>query len=1058
MSHVHGRVAATPLSLLVTTVLTVIAAADAGAAERTSNQQRLPTSLSERIVITTTSADRHLYANGNARVELAITLSAPPVADGSNKPTVLAEQAEFMSRVASMAPSARVIGSVQVVANTVFLEVAASEMAALGADRAVTRMTPGGVYERHLDETVPYIGAETVQGRGLTGKGVRVAVLDSGIDYTHAAFGGAGTTAAYAAAWGTTPADPRNVTLDGLFPTRKVIGGFDFVGEAWTGGPNSPPLAPDPDPIGAPDATTPGGHGTHVADIIGGKKGVAPDVSLFAVKVCAAVSPACSGIALLQGMDFAVDPNGDGNTADRVDIVNMSLGSDYGQPFDDDLSAAVDRATKLGVLTVASAGNGSDKPYIAGSPAAAITALSVAQTEVPSEVADLMSIRTPGVTTPDRGAVFQPWSVPLSGAITAPVMFNPANALACTPLPAGSLTGRIALVNRGGCTFADKIRNVQAAGAIAGIIGLVDGSAPFPSAFSPGVPITIPAFMINRADANAIRLGATVSFDPNNRFSLAGSIRISSSRGPVFDDNRLKPEIGAPGASVSADSGSGIGTSAFGGTSGASPMVAGAAALLKQSSPTLAPAGLKQLLINSADNAINAPAGDDQVITTVLTPITRIGGGEVRVDAAVDATAGAYAFDRRKTDMRSGGLSFGFVDVAGDKTVLRQRVRVFNRSSDLAVFKVKSIPRFADDVATDAVEIRTLPLVVVAPFGFNDIDVFMTIDGSKLRDNLMNSGFDGANPVPLTLAEYDGYLQFTRSTLRGRAESFTLPWHVLPRKSAETRVLGGGSWRQNGENGEIRLRNSGAGTAQLNFYSLIGVSPNQPRGERGANMPMPDLRAAGVTTFEVPTALCASGFLWSFALNTWERQAQPVAVSHRIMLDVDNDGTDDFALLNRDASFNGIDDGRQLAFVFDLRTGTAGANFFIEHPTNSATTVLNTCIDDVGLSAASVANRQLVRASVFTDDFYFGGPGDSIAPVTIVPFGERFFASASGDLAAGDTTTVTVTDFGAVPGATQELGVMIQTDGDRCGLGNCGGATKNTEVLLVAPPGGAIRL
>ena len=67
--------------------------------------------------------------------------------------------------------------------------------------------------------------------------------------------------------------------------------------------------APDPDPL---DAGTGGGHGTHVAHIIGGVGGVAPGVSLYAVKVCSSVSTSCSGIALIQGMEFAVDPNGDG--------------------------------------------------------------------------------------------------------------------------------------------------------------------------------------------------------------------------------------------------------------------------------------------------------------------------------------------------------------------------------------------------------------------------------------------------------------------------------------------------------------------------------------------------------------------------------------------------------------------------------------------------------------------------------------------------------------------------------------------------------------------------
>ena len=86
------------------------------------------------------------------------------------------------------------------------------------------------------------------------------------------------------------------------------------------------------------------------------------------MKVCSSISTACSGVALIQGMEFAVDPNGDGDPADRVDIVNMSLGSLYGNAFDDDLSVAVDNATALGLLSVSAAGNGSDKPYVADTP------------------------------------------------------------------------------------------------------------------------------------------------------------------------------------------------------------------------------------------------------------------------------------------------------------------------------------------------------------------------------------------------------------------------------------------------------------------------------------------------------------------------------------------------------------------------------------------------------------------------------------------------------------------------------------------------------------------
>ena len=101
------------------------------------------------------------------------------------------------------------------------------------------------------------------------------------------------------------------------------MGGFDFVGEKW---PNAA-LAPDPDPIDCGPSAIPlpcaGGHGTHVADIIAGNdgashKGVAPGASLYAVKVCSSVSTACSGVALLQGIEFALDPDGELDAADRA--------------------------------------------------------------------------------------------------------------------------------------------------------------------------------------------------------------------------------------------------------------------------------------------------------------------------------------------------------------------------------------------------------------------------------------------------------------------------------------------------------------------------------------------------------------------------------------------------------------------------------------------------------------------------------------------------------------------------------------------------------------------
>ncbi len=137
------------------------------------------------------------------------------------------------------------------------------------------------------------------------------------------------------------------------------------------------------------------------------------------------------------------------------------------------------------------------------------------------------------------------------------------------------------LVDRGSCPGSTKIANIGAAGGIAGIIGFVDASVPFSFAFGGGT-ITIPGYAISQVDSTTMKGATTVKIDPANQLLLVGSVVSTSSRGPMYQDKRIKPEIGAPGASVSAEHGTGTDRTAFGGTSGATPMIAGSAALLLQ--------------------------------------------------------------------------------------------------------------------------------------------------------------------------------------------------------------------------------------------------------------------------------------------------------------------------------------------------------------------------------------------------------------------------------------------------------------------------------------------
>ena len=354
-----------------------------------------------------------------------------------------------------------------------------------------------------------------------------------------------------------------------------------------------PLLAPDPDPIDYE------GHGTHVADIIGGTGGVAPGVSLYAVKVCSAVSSACSGIALILGMDFAVDPNGDGDTSDHVDVVNMSLGSDYGTAIDDDLSYAVDEASRLGVITVAASGNGGNKPYVSGTPAAAASAIAVAETEVPSAFQFPLVVKSPAAiagTYPNTATVA--WA-PLGAGFTGEVAYIgrgcPAGSKDGDPTEDPYLSdpaGKVALVDRGACSVSLKVERAAKAGATGVLVGLVAAGDPF--SFSNGGGDTfVPTLVIEDSLRQAMiaNIGAPVMVAVSNavKVGLVGGVVGSSSRGPSAE-NRLKPEIGAPGASVSAIAGTGTGTEAFGGTSGATPMVAGAAALLRGAFPRPQPA------------------------------------------------------------------------------------------------------------------------------------------------------------------------------------------------------------------------------------------------------------------------------------------------------------------------------------------------------------------------------------------------------------------------------------------------------------------------------------
>ncbi len=925
---------------------------------------------------------------------------------------------------------ATLLGTADTAINAVMVEIDASDLAALAANPQVASVNPVVNYELDLSETVPYIGGSAVQAMGYDGTGVSVAILDSGIDYTHANLGGPGTVADYEAAYGTTvfpnnAFDPTNTTRDGLFPTAKVVEGFDFVGELWPFG----PLAPDPDPIDYE------GHGTHVADITAGLGGVAPGADLYAVKVCSALSSSCSGVALIQGMDYVLDPDGNPATDDAIDIVNMSLGSNYGHADYDDLAYAVEVASANGVLTVSSAGNGSDKPYKSGTPSSAPSALAVAQTQVPSAFKPFLTIVAPPATAGDYESVFQPWSVPLAAIVEQNVIYGDTdgdNANGCDPFD-GDLSGYIVLVDRGACSFSVKITNIGDAGGTIGVIATLNGDAPFPGGFGGGNP-TIPGYMVSTATGDAMKFGlpgigapgdTVVRFDPANGVPLVGTMVSSSSRGPSLAGSIVKPEIGAPGASVSAQAGTGTGETPFGGTSGASPMVAGSAALLMDAFPSRNWAEIRAALVNNAETEIYTEPG------SALAPISRIGGGEVRVDRAVESPIAAW-----DSATLSPTLSYGFMAAYKDTTVVK-KLTVRNYSDEKVTLTPAAEYRYAGD-DTGAITFELPGTVKLNAGQTKEVNVVMKVDADALPPWVFNSGSQGGNPAALTAVEIDGYITFSQG---GEADPVHVPWHVMPRPSGNVKTPNGVFPVSIGNFGlpsaQTTMDNSGHNPVTVEIFSLLATDPDDVTpGGPGQQFPGADLAAVGWASFAVPPGFCSgsASFVVQFATSTYDPMTHAVApIYTSVVLDVDGNGTLDYEVFNIDFSFLSpsfdLGDGRNVTVVQDLNTDAASVFFFADHATNSTNVVNTICAEQIGLSGADAGTR--IAGFGYVADLYYGSGINDFSDDFSFDLGlDRYLGVVDGSgfgigtVPADSVSSLEVIDFGDF--GTTESGALLR--------------------------------
>jgi subtilisin family serine protease len=509
-----------------------------------------------------------------------------------------------------------------------------------------------------LTTAIKMTGADIAQSElGLTGRGIRVAVMDTGVDYHHPDLGGC------------------------FGPGCRVRRGYDFVGDNFNSSSADPAqLVPHPD--ADPDDCN--GHGTHVSGIIGangGITGVAPDVTFNAYRVFGCEGTTTSDI-MLAAMEMVLD--------DGADVLNMSIGAALQWPQYPTAKAA-SQLVKHGIVVVASIGNeGTLGLYAASAPGVGKDVIGVASFDNTFANLDSFTVSPDNTSVGYAAADGAPAPPKTGSSPMARTGTATATADACAALPAGSLSGTVALIRRGTCSFYQKAFNAQTAGAI-GVV-LYNNAAGFISPTVVGTPpITIPVVSISAAKGVLIdaRLAAgpvtmtwtsNVSSEPQ---STGGLISSFSSYG-LPADLSFKPDLGAPGGAVRSTlplEQGGYGN--LSGTSMASPHVAGAVALFLEAHPHARPKEIEQRLQNTARPAMwwgNPTLG-------FLDNVHRQGAGLLRIDDAIEANV----------SVSPGSLALGEVETGS--VVKRLRVE-FNEREDGFWNKRKHHGGHDDDAVT----------------------------------------------------------------------------------------------------------------------------------------------------------------------------------------------------------------------------------------------------------------------------------------------------------------------------------------------------------------------
>jgi len=442
----------------------------------------------------------------------------------------------------------------------------------------IFQLLPTDNFHTYLDQSVPFIGGDIPRMEGFDGLGIKIAVIDTGVDYNHP-------------------------DLFGFGPDGKVVGGYNFINES------EPPLDTN-------------GHGTQVAGVIaadGILKGVAPKAKILAYKVSEDGEGVSSDL-IIKAINKSIE--------DGADIINISLGVNK---TNSNIDKAVDNALQKGIVVITAAGNDGPIPQTIGSPGKNPGSITVGATYnnlTSSLIATLEVNEKPYTVIPMTG------SAKIDEPIIGKIVFGGYGKEA--ELKNINATDAILLVERGSDVegemlyFSIKEKNAANAGAKAMIVynnqpGIFLGQL-IHEFIEPNYKPQIPVVSIDRKEGLEIKeLGESKA--SLHLFYNPDFVAHFSSRGPV-SPFYIKPDLVAPGAYINTTQTNG-GYNFTSGTSFAAPHVSGSVALLLEKYPAMTNNEIKSLLMTTSERVSDAYGSEFLLSDT--------GSGRLNLGKAFDA-------------------------------------------------------------------------------------------------------------------------------------------------------------------------------------------------------------------------------------------------------------------------------------------------------------------------------------------------------------------------------------------------------------------------------------